>query len=188
MWMNSNRVCVKPSHVLLLLLVLMGGLMLVAGTLSSSPWFATEIGTAPTVDQPRPRQDYPRRTTVVVAPPVTEYVKNPHVSDSWPLAPRGNYQYMSRPVGPPIQVGVLTGVDGERSQILPLFRRESPNRTGRYQYHSKTDSVNAQDVAVVYRGRNCLQELGCDEIYDGEEVSLPAFRDNAFKVSLYPNS
>ncbi len=183
--MNSNRVCLKPSHVLLLLVVLMGGFMLVAGTLSSSPWLAKNIDAAPTRDYPRPQQDDSRPTTVIVAP---EYVRNPHVSDSWPLAPRGNYQYMSRPVGPPIQVGVLTGVDGERSQILPLFRRESPNRTGRYQYHSKTDSVNAQDVAVVYRGRNCLQELGCDEIYDGEEVSLPAFQDNTFKVSLYPNS
>lgn len=160
-------------------------LLVVSAMLCWSFWTVSKK-TVPPVVQVTP-------TPVIVEtrrePPQTVVLEkaNPHVSTDWAMGPRGMYAYYSRPVQTPAQVGILTSTDTTR-QVLPLYARPSVNRSNRYQYVTKTDTLHSQDVAVVYKNKNCLSELGCEEIFDGENVSVPALGDAPFKVTMYPNS
>lgn len=180
-----NKVCFQSSHVLLSLVLIAAAvvytLRVFARPVVTNSVVPVMIPTQPAVVQP-PAQ----RSTVIVERERER--EDRHTADSWPLAPRGNYGYYSRPVQRPSQVGLLTGMSGDRELVLPLFARPSPNRSSRWQYFTKTDTFNSQDVAVTYKGKNCLQELGCEEIYDGEDVQIPAYKNATFKVSMYPNN
>ena len=188
----SDNVCLRPAHVLAIVVVSTAALFLVARSLngmdvrSMPSWDSPAWQPAPSSPPPPPAPPRPPATTIVV----TDRERgNHHTASDWPLAPRGNYAYMSRCVGPPVQVGTLSGSPGDSNQILPLYSRQSPNRSNRWQYFSRTDSNNPQDIAVFYKGKNCLAELGCEEIYDGEDVHVPAFgKDARFSVTMYPNN
>lgn len=79
------------------------------------------------------------------------------------------------------QVGTLS-CDG---RILPLFSSEHPTRRSRFNYHTLTDSNIPLRIAVKYKGRDCLNELGCEEIYDQETVQIPALGTDDWAVTLY---
>lgn len=182
-----NRVCFKSSHLLL------GIVGIVLGVVQLLRYLRPLCKNAPVqevVPMAAPSQP---AIVAVPAPPtsqtiVVEREPDRHTADSWPLAPRGLYGYHSRPLYRPVQTGLLTGTVGAQRVVLPLYSRQSPNRSNRYQYFTKSDTYNPQDLAIAYKNRNCLQELGCDEIFDGEEVTVPAYSDTVFKVSLYPNN
>jgi len=98
------------------------------------------------------------------------------------------------PLGPPAYrnagpYGVVGSIVAETAngtrQILPLYAREAPYRRGRYNYYTTTDTNNPVQVAVSFNKRNCLQELGCDQIQDGDQVDVSAYGPYPFKVSLY---
>jgi hypothetical protein len=185
-----NRVCFKSSHLLLGIL----GAVVVAVQLAL--YLQSRVGkTAVHIPVPGSSMSSSTQPAVIAVqapgPPQTVIVQkdtNRHTADSWPLAPRGNFGYYTRPVYPPVQTGLLTGTVGDQQVVLPLYSRQSPNRSNRYQYFTKSDTYNPQDLAIVYKNRNCTQELGCDEIFDKEEVRIPAYNDTIFKVSLYPNN
>ena len=93
------------------------------------------------------------------------------------------------------QLGILTH---ERSKdtndslhdnmILPLFGRRVMNGRDKYQYYtlSNTGSVNTK-LPVLLRGRNCINEYGCDEITNGDTVYVQGY-NNHFKATIYENS
>lgn len=72
------------------------------------------------------------------------------------------------------QVGYLVpgGVRAEAGhQLLPLYGRESMTRRGRWYYY--VIAAGGIKVPVVRAGRDCMTEIGCDELYDGDVVSAP---------------
>ena len=79
------------------------------------------------------------------------------------------------------QIGLIKGADS----ALPLFATEHPSRRGRFWYHTLTDGNIPLKVGVTSNGRDCLQEIGCDELFDGDMVQVPVIGGD-WVVSLYP--
>ena len=89
----------------------------------------------------------------------------------WP--PRGGIA--SIPINIPTQglperfqsVGIMTTPDG---QVLPLYGRRTATSTDRWNYYTRTDTYNPVPIPVNYKKRDCMDDVGCDELMDGEEV------------------
>ena len=92
--------------------------------------------------------------------------------------------------GPPIkqykpgymqQMGVLTGADGE---TLPLYGKEVRGRRDRYHYYTTTGGENLYPIPVSHDGRDCIDDIGCQELYGNESVSVTG-KTGSFDVKMY---
>jgi hypothetical protein len=68
------------------------------------------------------------------------------------------------------QVGFLQSADGQ--QTLPLYSRPSSTHKYRYNYFTRSLDLGIP-IPVFYNQRNCTESLGCDELYDGNQVTIP---------------
>lgn len=68
--------------------------------------------------------------------------------------------------------------------ILPLFGRQTYNGSNKWSYYTSTDKMNQVKIPISNKNRVCNSEYGCDELYDGDSVSVPAYNGD-FKVSIY---
>jgi hypothetical protein len=64
------------------------------------------------------------------------------------------------------QMGIIKS--GE--QLLPLYGRQTTYRSDRYNYYTRTDTYNPVQLPVKYQKRDCMDAIGCDELYGGESV------------------
>jgi hypothetical protein len=77
------------------------------------------------------------------------------------------------------QVGVLTAPGGTDTSatptrtILPLFGRKLVTNRDRWNYYTRTDGMNPVQVPLEYKRRKCDDDVGCDEIMEGDAVSVP---------------
>lgn len=87
------------------------------------------------------------------------------------------------------QVGVLTAPGGSATSgspnrtILPLFGRSIDNRN-RWNYYTRTDGINPVQVPVQFKRRNCDDDLGCEEITEGDSVGVPIM-GQSYTASIY---
>ena len=91
------------------------------------------------------------------------------------------------------QIGVLTTAGGSATSasptrtILPLFGRKLITNRDRWNYYTRTDGMNPVQVPVQFKRRNCDQDTGCDEIMDGDSISVPilgqSFTANVYRYS-----
>ncbi len=103
----------------------------------------------------------------------------------WP--PRGGIA--SIPINIPTQglperfqsVGIMTTPDG---QVLPLYGRRTATSTDRWNYYTRTDTYNPVPIPVTYKKRDCMDDVGCEELMDGEEVKNVG-TGNGGKVHIY---
>ena len=94
------------------------------------------------------------------------------------------------------QIGILThdrqGSKDDNSlhdnMILPLFGRRIMNGRDKYQYYtmSNTGAVNTK-LPVLVSGKNCINEYGCNEIYNGDQVYVQGY-NRSFYATIYENS
>jgi len=88
------------------------------------------------------------------------------------------------------QIGVLTTAGGSDTSasptrtILPLFGRKLITNRDRWNYYTRTDGLNPVQVPVHYKRRNCDQDNGCDEIMEGDSVSVPII-GQSYIASVY---
>ena len=68
--------------------------------------------------------------------------------------------------------------------ILPLFGRETYNGSNKWMYYTTTDKNNQVKIPISNKSRECNSEYGCEELYDGDTVSIPAYNGD-FKVNKY---
>jgi hypothetical protein len=68
-------------------------------------------------------------------------------------------------------MGVITLSDGE---ILPLYGRRTASRSDRFQYYTRTDTYNPVQLPIRYKNRDCQDDIGCEELMDGEGVKVTA--------------
>jgi len=66
-------------------------------------------------------------------------------------------------------MGILQ-VDG--GEILPLFGRRTACRKDRSQYYTRTDSYNPVQLPLRHKNRNCEDDIGCEEIFDGDKLTV----------------
>ena len=89
------------------------------------------------------------------------------------------------------QIGILTKQNITNTiepKILPLMGRRIMNGRSKYQYYTISNSGNVNTKLPVRKnGRNCINEYGCDELFDGEDILVQGYDDN-FKVTIYENS
>ena len=73
-------------------------------------------------------------------------------------------------------MGVLKTDSG---QILPLYGRRTASRSDRFQYYTRTDSYNPIQLPLEHKRRNCQDDVGCDEVYDGDALKVGATGEKA---------
>lgn len=88
------------------------------------------------------------------------------------------------------QIGIITRNNGDISGnklILPLMGRLLHSRRDKWQYYtvSNTGSVNSK-LPLRFKGRNCLSENGCDEIFNNDPVYVEGYNDT-FLATIYEN-
>lgn len=82
------------------------------------------------------------------------------------------------------QVGYLYNDD---NFMMPIHGRRLHVNSTRWNYYTKSDNNNYSiSIPLHNKGRDCQSEYGCDELYDGDEISVPEF-NGIFKVKLYKN-
>ena len=129
-------------------------------------------------------------TQVIVSPPVAI---NNRVELNDPLRPplRQNHNFVGVPINIPTrgeyvnyqQVGILKNNTGN-NQLLPLYGKPNYPGSSKWQYYTETDKYNPLKISITNKNKDCMGEYGCDEIYDGDTINVPAYNDN-FSVSLY---
>ena len=92
--------------------------------------------------------------------------------------------------GPPIkqykpghmqQMGILLNAEGE---TLPLYGKEVRGRRDRYHYYTTTGGENLYPIPVSHDGRDCVDDIGCQELYGNETVTVTGKTDS-FNVNMY---
>ena len=78
-------------------------------------------------------------------------------------------------------MGIVKTSDGK---LLPLYGRRSLSSRDRYNYYTRTDTYNPIPMPVSIKGRDCQDQVGCPELYDGDKIKLPA-TDQAGEVTIY---
>lgn len=78
-------------------------------------------------------------------------------------------------------MGLLKTGDGK---MLPLFGRRVASRSDRFNYYTRTDTYNPVPLPIRFQKKDCQDPVGCQEIFDGDDVSLIATGETA-KATLY---
>ena len=78
-------------------------------------------------------------------------------------------------------MGIVKTGDGK---LLPLYGRRSVSSRDRYNYYTRTDTYNPIPIPVTIKGRDCQDQVGCPELYNGDTVKLSA-TDQTGEVTIY---
>ena len=94
------------------------------------------------------------------------------------------------------QLGILSKLDhttnsgpgsDAEAHVLPLLGRKTYNRSNKWVYYTATDKYNQVRIPISHNGRDCGGEYGCDEIMDGDTITIPEL-NGSFKVKIYENT
>ena len=77
-------------------------------------------------------------------------------------------------------VGVIQAGD----QILPLYGRRTLRGSDRWNYYTRTDTYNPVPLPVHFQRRDCMDDVGCQEILSGETVKIDALHKEG-KTNIY---
>lgn len=78
-------------------------------------------------------------------------------------------------------MGIVKTAEGK---LLPLYGRRSISSRDRYNYYTRTDTYNPIPIPVQIKGRDCQDQVGCPELYDGDRVKLSATNETG-EVTIY---
>ena len=78
------------------------------------------------------------------------------------------------------QMGILVGAD----ETLPLYGKEVRGRRDRYHYYTTTNGENLYPLPITHNARDCVDDVGCEELYGNETVSVTG-KTGSFTVNLY---
>jgi hypothetical protein len=79
------------------------------------------------------------------------------------------------------QMGVLVGPDEE---TLPLYGKEVRGRRDQYHYYTTTPGDQVYPLPVTINDRDCMDDIGCQELYGNETVSVLG-QTGSFQAKLY---
>ena len=83
------------------------------------------------------------------------------------------------------QVGIIFQEgDDSSKKILPIYGRPTYIGSNHWLYYTTNDNYNAVKLPIEFNNKNCLDEYGCKELYNGENISVKGYI-NSFKVELY---
>jgi len=113
------------------------------------------------------------------------------------LPPERSYPYRPTRVGLPInintrgpssgfqQMGFLQeeGGNGE-NKLLPLYGEQTYPGSNQYRYYTSSDGFQSVKLPITNKSKDCMDEYGCDELYDKDNVTVRGYNKN-YKVELY---
>ena len=79
------------------------------------------------------------------------------------------------------QMGVITGPGDE---TLPLYGKEVRGRRDRFHYYTTTGGENLYPLPISHSSRDCMEDIGCQELYGNEAVSVTG-KTGSFTVNMY---
>ena len=82
------------------------------------------------------------------------------------------------------QVGILTSQNG-KEQILALMGRPLLSNREKWQYYTMSEKNNIK-LPISVKGKSCMNEYGCDKVYDGDTVYVEGY-GNIFRATIYDN-
>jgi len=155
------------------------------------------------------KQDQPKQKVLKYEDEITTYSmsNNEYERDRIvdPLSPpERKYPYNNPPLrGLPIniptrgygpdfhQVGILekTSIDSEstiydtRPQILGLYGKPTYAGSNKWYYYTASDK-NGLKIPFSKNGKQCSNEYGCNELYDGDKVELGGYNAK-YRVTVY---
>jgi hypothetical protein len=104
-------------------------------------------------------------------------------NDRLPVYPKDLPQYSSPDYQ---QVGILTAQETDKEPvILPLYGRKLYNRSDRWQYYTATDKNNMMRLPLNYENRDCEDDVGCKELYNGDKITVDIYKDREFTATIY---
>jgi hypothetical protein len=80
------------------------------------------------------------------------------------------------------QMGII--MSETPGKILPLYGRRTGNRSDRYNYYTRTDSFNPVQIPVRYERRDCMDDVGCQELLGGEKIFIEGLQEQG-TVKVY---
>ena len=83
------------------------------------------------------------------------------------------------------QIGILTRINGTET-ILPLFGKPLHTNRNKWQYYTMNDKNHMIKLPIVYQGKSCTNEYGCNELYNQDNVFVEGYNDS-FKITIYDN-
>jgi len=129
-------------------------------------------------------------------------INNVNGDDRYVRAPQPLRDWMSPPEYPPrggiasIPINIPTqglpesyqaigNINVGEGKVLPLYgRRTFTGSSDRWNYYTRTDTYNPVPVPIRYKNRDCLDDVGCPEVYSGESVHVEDLGTNG-KVRLF---
>ena len=118
---------------------------------------------------------------------VIKVVTKNEVEDRPPIYPRHNPEYpLQRTPQGYQQVGVLVSQDSAEDKpiIMPLFGRKMYSKD-RWEYYTASDEYHMWRIPVMVNNRDCQDDVGCDEIYNGDNVTVPDYANKVFVARIY---
>ena len=92
------------------------------------------------------------------------------------------------------QVGILSKNDIQEdektpgnntdSNILPLYGKPTYRGSNKWLYYTETDKLNPIKIPITVNNKDCTDDQGCDELYDGGQVNIPSY-NGVFNVKIY---
>ena len=85
------------------------------------------------------------------------------------------------------KIGFLTSRELSDAIILPLFADNAPYRRHRWNYYTINDTnqeISAVRLPVMFKDRDCMDEVACDEAYSGDHMRVHGYA-TAFTVYIY---
>lgn len=123
----------------------------------------------------------PRQDTVRVV------VVDAGAKDQPPVYPRQAPSYPLRGVPQEYQqLGVLVSKDGNEKEpiLLALFGRKMATRD-RWEYYVASDKFHMWKLPIQQKNRMCDDDVGCEEIYTGDEITVPDYAGKTFVARIY---
>jgi hypothetical protein len=78
-------------------------------------------------------------------------------------------------------MGVLIGPNEE---VLPLYGKESRYHRDRYHYYTVSEGQQLYPLPITINDRECTEDLGCNELYGGESVTVTGKTDT-YTTKIY---
>tara|TARA_Y100000389_G_scaffold202053_1_gene246361 strand:+ start:1339 stop:1971 length:633 start_codon:yes stop_codon:yes gene_type:complete len=92
------------------------------------------------------------------------------------------------------QIGILTPSIGAVStpipgssispKILPLYGRQTYSGSNKWHYYISSDGYHSVKLPISKGEKDCMDDWGCSEIYDGDVIFVPIYNQN-FKATIY---
>jgi hypothetical protein len=145
---------------------------------------------SPTIIIPPSHTESSRTTATVIPVGESRYDRAPQPLRDWmsppEFPPRGGLA--SIPINIPTQglpesfqsVGLIS-VDGA---VWPLYGRRTNGSSDRWNYYTRTDTYNPVPVPVKYQRRDCMDQIGCNEILSGDDVKIDVLHKEG-KAKMY---